>query len=186
MKKLLLVVIITVLGLTQSANAQEVDFGVKFGLNVANLSGGDADRNNLFTVHAGIVTEFKISDKFSVQPELLFSRQGSEVQDTYKIELEYMSFPLLAKYYLYEKLSVEAGPQFNFLAKDRIKSLDRDIPGDDDTEASSFDFGVNIGFAYDITNHLFAQVRYNHGISTVIEDPDVRNNVFQLSLGYKF
>jgi opacity protein-like surface antigen len=52
--------------------------------------------------------------------------------------------------------------------------------------ASSFDFGLNLGFGYNINSNLFAQARYNYGITTVAENPDIKNSVFQISLGYKF
>ena len=184
MKKLLLLSTIAVLGITKSINAQNVDIGFKTGLNISNFTGGDADRNSLFDFHIGGLAEFKINKKFSLQPELLYTRQGSEVENSVKIKVDYLAIPLMVKYYISEKFSIEAGPQLSFLINDKAEFNDSSIP-DVDTDASSFDFGLNIGFAYNINTNLFTQVRYNYGITTVVENPDIKNSVFQISLGYK-
>ncbi|MGK0448148.1 MAG: hypothetical protein ACJA2M_001932, partial [Polaribacter sp.] len=67
---------------------------------------------------------------------------------------------------------------------DKAEFNDSSIP-DSDTDASSFDFGLNVGFAYNINTKLFAQVRYNYGVTTIAENPDIKNSVLQISMGYK-
>ena len=184
MKKLLLISTIAILGLTNSITAQELNFGLKTGLNISNFTGGDADRNNLFSYHIGGFAEIELNEKFSLQPELLYSRQGSEAENTVKVKVDYLAIPLMTKYYLSDKLSLEAGPQMSFLVNDKAEFNDSSIP-DAETDASSFDFGLNLGFGYNINSNLFVQARYNYGITTVVENPDIKNSVFQLSLGYK-
>ena len=185
MKKFLLVSAILILGMSNSIIAQNVDFGVKTGLNISNFTGGDVDKNSLFGFHVGGFAEFKLNEKFSLQPELLYSTQGTEVENLVKIKVDYLTIPLMVKYYLSENFSIEAGPQASFLVNDKAEFDDSSIP-DADIDASSFDFGLNVGVGYNFTSHLFAQVRYNYGITTVGENPDVKNSVFQISLGYKF
>ena len=185
MKKLLLLSIFIFLGLSNSIIAQNIDFGLKTGLNISNFTGGDADRNNIFSFHAGGFAEFKLNQKFSLQPEILYSRQGSEAKNTVKVKVDYLAIPLMTKYYLSKNISFEAGPQVSFLINDKADFNDSSIP-DAETDASSFDFGLNLGIAYNINSNLFAQVRYNYGITTVAENPDIENSVFQISLGYKF
>ncbi|MBA6152393.1 porin family protein [Gelidibacter maritimus] len=185
MKKLLLLSAFVVFGLSTSIKAQNVDFGLKTGLNIANLTGGDVDKNNLYSFHIGGLAEFKLSDTFALQPELLYTRQGSEVENSMKVKLDYLAIPVMAKYYLTDKFSLEAGPQFSFLIDDKAEFDDSALP-DAETDASSFDFGLNIGLGYAITPNIFTQARYNYGITTVAENPDIKNSVFQISLGYKF
>jgi len=185
MKKNLLLSTIIILGLSSFMSAQNVDFGLKTGLNISNFTGGDVSKNSLFGFHVGGFAEFKLNEKFSLQPELLYSTQGSEVENLVKIKVDYLAIPLMVKYYLSEKFSIEAGPQAAFLVNDKAEFDDSSIP-DADLDASSFDFGLNVGVGYNFTSHLFAQVRYNYGITTVGENPDVKNSVFQMSLGYKF
>ena len=103
-----------------SMNAQEVNFGIKAGLNLAGLNGSeDLDDYDLRTsFHVGAVAEIGISEKFSFQPELLYSSQGAKAEESgFKatIKLDYLNLPLIAKYYVAEGFSVEAGPQIGFL-----------------------------------------------------------------------
>ncbi|OBX21265.1 outer membrane protein with beta-barrel domain [Gelidibacter algens] len=185
MKKLLLLSSIAVFGFSNLIDAQNVDFGLKTGLNISNIIGGDLDRNNLIGFHIGGFAEIELSDKFSLQPELLYSRQGSEVENSLKVKVDYLAIPVMAKYYISEKFSIEAGPQMSFLVNDKVEFNDDAIP-DAETDAASFDFGLNVGLGYNVSSHLLAQVRYNYGITTISENPDITNSVFQLSLGYKF
>ncbi len=186
MKKLLLVLAIVITGLSDSMYAQDVDFGVKVGLNLANVVGDDEDRNSLLSFHIGGLAEITFSDKFSLQPELLYSRQGFEAKEAEaKFKLDYLAIPIMAKYYLGEKFSVEIGPQASFLINDKVVFDDSDIP-DADTDASSFDLGLNLGIGLNLNSNLLAQIRYSYGITTVAENPDVNNSVLQVSLGYKF
>lgn len=187
MKKLFFTVALATLVFTAQSYAQDVKFGAKAGLNISNFSGGDADRNSLLSFHVGAVSEIPLSEKFSLQPELIYSRQGSEAQnpESVKIKLDYLSIPIIAKYYLVDGFSLEFGPQASFLINDKAEFIDSDLP-DEDTDASGFDFGANAGLGYDITSDLFVQARYYFGITTVAENPDIKNSVFQLSLGYNF
>ncbi|SDG86813.1 porin family protein [Winogradskyella thalassocola] len=185
MKKIYIVVVLATLGLMQKTNAQDVQFGAKAGLNISNFSGGDADRNSLIGFHVGFISEIPLSEKFSLQPELLYSRQGSEAQDVVKVKVDYLAIPIMAKYYLAKDFSLEVGPQFSFLVNDKGEYIDSDLP-DEDTDASSIDIGANVGLGYNLNSNMFVQARYNFGISTVAENPDIKNSVVQVSLGYKF
>ena len=187
------------------ANAQETKFGVKGGLNVANLTGDeDEDNSSKVGFHVGGFVEIKVSDKFSVQPELLFSTQGTKLEESgtnYSYEsnlnLSYLNIPVMAKYYVAEGFSLEAGPQIGFLttAKSDFTATESGITvsGDEDVkdEFESVDFGVNFGAGYDFTENLSVGLRYNLGLSNVYKteagnDFKNSNNVFSVSLGYKF
>jgi len=185
MKKLLIVVAVATLGISQQLSAQEVKLGTKVGLNISNFSGGDADRNSLIGFHVGFISEISLSEKFSLQPELLYTQQGSEAQDVVKVKLDYISVPVMAKFYVADNFSIEVGPQASFLVSDKGDYNDSSIP-DEDTDAANFDFGANVGLGYKLGSNLFTQVRYNFGITTIAENPDIKNSVFQISLGYIF
>jgi opacity protein-like surface antigen len=190
MKKRLLLSTIIILGLSGLMGAQNVDFGLKTGLNISTFTGGEVDRDNLFGFHIGGFAEFKLNEKFSLQPELLYSTQGAEVENLVKIKVDYLTIPLMVKYYLSENFSIEAGPQASFLVNDKGEIEDSNVIDFDfvevKTDASSFDFVLNVGVGYNFTSHLFAQARYKYGVTTVVENPDIKNSVFQISLGYKF
>jgi hypothetical protein len=105
MKKRFLVAVVFILGISTS-QAQVLQFGVKGGLNFANYTGGNisgVDFKSITSFHAGAVMEIKVFENFAIQPELLYSTQGSELSglgDQIKNELGYLSIPVLAKFYL--------------------------------------------------------------------------------------
>lgn len=71
-----------------------------------------------------------------------------------------------------------AGPQFSFLANDA-----------DDIQAKSTDIGIAGGVEAKIVAGLFAQARYVIGVTKVSDAEyasDIKNGVFQLSVGYNF
>lgn len=183
-------------------NAQEVKFGVKAGLNIANLGGDFEENSSLIGFQIGGLAEIKLSDSFAIQPELLFSAQGTKFEESdefgsyeEKIKLSYLNIPIMAKYYVAPKFSIEAGPQIGFLLSAKsegeetfegeTETFDEDIKED----VKSLDFGVNFGLGFDFSENLSAGVRYNIGLSNVFDDSDdfkVNNSVFSLALGYKF
>ena len=103
MKKLILCAILMIAGITNS-NAQIVKFGVKGGVNFANLDGGPEgiDYKSKTGFHAGAVAEIKILPNFAIQPEAMFSSQGaaSDVDGVDDFNLDYISVPVMAKFYL--------------------------------------------------------------------------------------
>lgn len=176
MKKLFLMAILLVAGST-SMNAQGIDFGVKAGANFSNLDGDGIDGDNLTSFHAGAVLEVNLFENFSLQPEVLYSSQGTKLEDE-DIKLDYISVPVLAKFYLIsDKLSIEAGPQFSFLVNDDVPEV---------FETKSFDFAAIGGLGLNITNNLFVQARYVVGLTDTTKEAEVTNKVIQLSVGWKF
>jgi len=195
-----------------AANAQDMSFGAKAGLNVSNLTGDIEDTKSLLGAHVGVFAEFKITDKFSFQPELLYSMQGAKTEytevegDSYsykeeeKIKLSYINIPLMAKFYVSEKFSLEAGPQIGFLMSAKSDyEISETIDGDttsfsdeDDIKDNlkGIDFGLNLGLSYDFTENLFAGARYNLGLSDIndtdAENFEIKNSGFQVSVGFRF
>ena len=186
------------------SNAQETRFGVKGGVNLATWTGDVEDASSKVGFHIGGFAEFKLSDKFAIQPELLFSTQGVKFEgdiDGYsaseKDNLSYLNIPVMAKFYVAEKFSIEAGPQLGILlsAKSKYEANVEgiNVSGEEDIKDAleSIDFGVNFGAGYDFTENLSAGLRYNLGLSNIVktedgDDTKIKNSVFSLSVGYKF
>ena len=196
MKKLILCAVIMIAGITNS-NAQILKFGVKGGVNFANLNGGtggiDYDFKNKTGFYAGALAEIKILPNFSLQPEAMFSSQGaaSEVDGVDDFNLDYISVPVLAKFYLItDRLSIEAGPQFSFLVNDSDAVFNEISDGMSERvegqKPKSFDFAIAGGASLNIAGGLFAQARYTIGLTEISKNADAKNAVFQLGLGYMF
>jgi long-subunit fatty acid transport protein len=205
MKKIILsAVAVMAFGFT---NAQSAKFGLKAGLNVANqvYSGSVAPSpSSIVGFNLGGFVDVKITDKFSIQPEVLYSTQGSKfnmtvfnggtnynTENTFK--LAYLNIPVMFKYYAAEKFSFEAGPQIGFLIDSKlvVNVLGQSVSQDAKDLFEKIDFGFNLGAGYEISKKFSTVVRYNIGLSNVIktesgDDSKINNNVLSLSLGYKF
>lgn len=173
------------------ANAQDkagpdstMSFGVKGGLNVASLSNSD-DAKSLIGFHVGGFGEFMLTEQFAIQPEVMFSTQGASY-DGGDLKLNYINIPVMAKFYVTEAISVEAGPQIGFLM------TAEDTDGEDvKDQANSTDFGVGFGVAYNLTENMFLGARYTIGLNDIQKDlapgeDGMQNGVLQASFGYKF
>lgn len=165
-----------------AAQAQGIDLGIKAGANFSNFS-GDIDSDGITSFHAGLALELNFVPMFSIQAEGMFSSQGAEYEDAFgaarDINLDYISIPVMAKVYLLpDRLSLMAGPQFSFLVSDAEEAWD----------TKSFDMAAVGGAELKIIAGLFVQARYNVGLSNVsdTDEIDIKNNVFQLSVGYWF
>lgn len=125
----------------QSTSPSPVTFGVKAGLNGSTLTRGDGyeyDNNEKMKVgfHVGVFANIPVSEKFSIQPELLFSQLGSKSDYNYRTSsgnyrrtqhydysttLNYLSLPVMVQYNILPQLYVEAGPEFGYLLGGRTK-----------------------------------------------------------------
>lgn len=187
MKKTILVTVL-LLAISSTMQAQLVKFGIKAGLNYANQTGSDITINGsnynkdaITSYHAGLVAEIKLTDGFSVQPELLYSTQGASYENAgeeFKNELGYLSIPVLAKFHLNKTVSLDLGPQASFLLSERN---DFDVKN-----AETFEFGVAGGLGFNITKNFFLQGRYVLGLTEASKEAEVKNSVVQVSAGFTF
>lgn len=168
-----------------TTNAQDVKFGVKGGLNVSTIRINDLDVDPRLGFHFGGVAELKLGDRLSLQPEVLYSQFGAENTNE-KLKIDYISIPIMAKYFIVDGFSFEAGPQFSFLANDELMVSGIVGTGALNPQVESFDLALNLGMGYQFDGGMFFQARYNLGLSNVQSNPDVKNGALQLSLGFQF
>ncbi|HEU0137345.1 MAG TPA: porin family protein [Flavobacterium sp.] len=168
-----------------TASAQLISFGIKAGPNFASLNGADGiDYKSRTSFHAGVIVEIRTPGNFAIQPELLYSSQGAKVEGMGDFNLDYVSVPIMVKYYILpDLLSLEAGPQFSFLVNEREEVFQQATTSQ---ENNSFDFALAGGVGLDITKSFFTQARYTIGINDTSDFSHAQNAVFQLSVGYKF
>ena len=224
MKKISTIFAIVALTFTVT-NAQDLKIGAKAGVNISSL-GGDKipglENKSKIGLHLGGVGVYMLSDKFGVQAELLYSSFGGKQTESFsdedgsytyesKTKLNYISLPLMGKFYATESLSFEAGPRVAFLlsANEEFEETDT-FDGETETFSGEadiskgikgLDFGFNVGASYELESGLFFSLRYTLGLSNIYDgvlfdgDGDIiddlgsftqKNNAFQISVGYFF
>ncbi|ESU22928.1 hypothetical protein FEDK69T_17070 [Flavobacterium enshiense DK69] len=165
----------------KSASSDAIKFGVKGGVQFTNFN-ADFDTDGKTGFYVGGLADFTVSEKFHVQPELLFSAEGAETTDGFDLGISYLRVPVMAKYYVMEGLNIQAGPEVAF----KVATAEDIV--DDFTK--SVDFGLGFGAGYEMTNGLMFDARYNLGLSDINDvdgDPDsIKNTGFQIGLGYRF
>lgn len=194
MKKSVLFLVVALLAIPALQAQEFFRMGAKVGLNFANLVGDTEDAEMLTSFHLGLVAEIPISEKFYFGPEVLYSTQGASFSDDEfdvdaEFKLDYIQIPLMARYYVSEGFSLEAGPQIGFLTSSEVETEDVGVDAKD--YFTSFDYGLNFGLGYKLPGGIFFQGRYNLGLANVLDsnefDEDkAKNSVIQLSVGYMF
>lgn len=183
MKKIFLsITLFTSLLISSELFAQGVGLGIKGGVNFADQSITDISTSTKTGFHGGAYVIVAFSEKWGIQPEVLYSAQGSELPDEIS-EFNYMTIPVLLRWKPVSVLSIEAGPQFSAL-------LDAKIDGEDlKDQFKSSDFGLAVGATVHLPLGFNAGVRYNWGFTNVSEledDIEVKNTTFQIYAGWTF
>jgi hypothetical protein len=182
MKKIIVLCLLVGSAVYSMAQVQ-VALGLKGGVNISKFDASGND--NITSFHGGAFGLIKLT-KIGIQPELLFSQQGSKWEhiDFGKQELKtsYVTIPVMVKIYLLAGLNLQLGPQFGFLTA-------ADIDGDDvKSNFKSSDLSANVGLGWDLPFGLTLDARYNFGLQDVNDSPDyddLKSRVIQVSLGYK-
>jgi opacity protein-like surface antigen len=208
MTKPLLLIALFLLTLNTYGQDNQIEFGIKGGLNYSSFSDNNnddipADYKGKIGFHLGGFVEFGISEKISIRPELLYSQQGSNFTINSsdlnifspdpifitsidgEIKESLLLLPVLVEYKMSEKLSLEFGPQFGY-------SLNREVEYDNNPfnfngflrneDEEKFELGLSLGLGYSLFDNLGISLRYNYGI---IERQNLNTSVFQLGMNYK-
>jgi hypothetical protein len=201
---LLLAVFLSVAGYTQrrvtttapinhnleGSNAPEnTGFGLKGGLNFADVRDIDSgmDFKTKTSYHVGAFAQFSITDWFSLQPEILYSRKGYDSTDVSR-KLDYFDVPLLLVFNPLTNVSFHVGPQASLLMT--VKEGETEINKEDSYQ--SLDYGV-VGGVEARISFFRVGARYSLGLREIYQDTyrqvasnvnrDMKNGAFQVYLG---
>lgn len=172
----------------------------------------DADKSFYAGALIGVEAEYQLADMFSLAAGLNFAMQGCQWEDSElrigneslklkdnKIQLNYLNLPIVANVYLFKGFAIKTGVQLGFLLSAKQKyDMTGSIGGssatvkyDEDVkdQCKKFDVSIPIGVSYQVpTVPVYIDARYNLGLTKIVKDIDesVKNQVFQLTVGYKF
>jgi hypothetical protein len=215
MRKKILMVLVSVFALQMNAQINEAGrfyITPKVGYNNANISIFDKyDAKARSGINAGVSVEYALNEMLSIEPGVFYSMQGTTVEaGSVKLNLnnDYINVPILIKAYVADGFNVFAGPQFGYLTDSRLKfkagGLFADILGEMagnviemDEYEKKFDFSVAVGLGYQLKGGLSFSANYNIGLIKVPDatllgnddyafNPDAKNNVLQVNIGYRF
>lgn len=193
-RKLFLVITITtcIFGSLIAQDGKKAKFGIKTGLNISNIYGEDLDGNNAKPgFHLGAFVEIPLNNNWYLQPELMYSEQGTKNGDD-KLEFNYITIPFMFKYYFNNKFNIEFGPQFNYSANAKVSNDKSSVDISDEINQKDFTAGLDFGFGFLFNSHFGISARYNLGLTSItnkndlLGDSEFKNTVFQLSLAFKF
>lgn len=205
----------------QLTTAQKIQWSAKVGAGLSNFYGDITQVNRVLSFGGGVQAEISFNELISLQPEILFSSEGSkatfhyvdetaEVNSVERIRLSYLNLPVLLKWSVSKRFSIEAGPQIGYLlaAKDNyewtatITGATVQESGSADVRDSfrTFSFGAAAGSTFNVSEKIYLQLRAYKGFSNINkgeqpedeEDPvgrgmgKITNAVLQLSVGYRF
>lgn len=206
MKKVLILLAMLTATVSVKAQYEEGDILIqpRVGITISNITDGDKSKLN---IAYGVEFERFFTDQFSLAAGVLFTNQGCKYEiydveqsdnnykDT-KLNLYYGALPITANYYVLPGLDLKAGIQPAFRVKANIlhgdEKMDFDnmiamlFPGED-VKMNTFDFSIPVGLSYEY-NRITVDARYNIGVTKLFSGSynAIHNNVFAITLGYKF
>ncbi|MEO5599573.1 MAG: porin family protein [Cyclobacteriaceae bacterium] len=199
--KQLLIMCLLLAAAQQGFSQAQFSIGIKAGPNFANINTEATPGQNYKSrsgFHGGAFVLIKAA-KIGVQPEVIFSQQGSKLEinnETFESNFSYVNIPIILKLYTVAGINLQAGPQFGFITSAKTPVQDQLNPGsynytDVKDKIKSSDFTVALGLGWDLPFGLTIDARYNLGLSNIYEEApsqqteNAKNQVFQFSLGYK-
>ena len=198
MKKITFIAFVLFIGLTTSQAQMKVSPGIRGGLNLSTLTNID-DNSMKSDYYIGGLVEIKFNKYFTLQPEITYSRQGSEGREYYfdtdsfentKYELNYVTLGAVAKFnFGGQGFHVLAGPSLDIKTDDNFGRYGYDPIGTD------FSFVGGIG--YSLPNGLTFEARFKQGLIDIYGydgidyddyyyDQIILNQVLQFGISYTF
>ncbi|MEL7222771.1 MAG: porin family protein [Bacteroidota bacterium] len=193
---------------------QEIEYGIKVGLNLAdvysnelifNLNGTeetiDFKAKTVLRSQFGVWLNIPVSKQLSLQPELLYTQKAWLIDDDPNnpptLYLDYLCLPILASYQ-FRNWRFDAGPELSLLLNDYYKEPNGSFTDENPfVEEYKLELGVNAGVRHvfnrwqlglwyniDLTPFVLFELRDANGDPSS-ETINLYNQGLQLSLGYR-
>ncbi|MBD0832264.1 outer membrane beta-barrel protein [Aestuariibaculum sediminum] len=182
--------IICALIISLNTNAQDSNFGIKGGYNLAAVSyDNDYETGQRHGFHIGIYGESGINENLALQVEFLYSQQGYQLENsnaTFTQKLDYLNLPLLLKLYPTNNFYLEAGPQAGLAISHKEEYEGSFFNATQEIDPDNFDWGINLGGGFKTDSGVSLGVRYHLGMGDIYDDGNPKNRVWQFSVGFDF
>lgn len=177
--------------------------------NVLEFADGKIATKNRTGFFVGAYATIPVDKMISVEPGLYYSQKGYELNGGFSVkgaefinanakaqlQSDYIDMPLLLKADLGGGLQLFAGPQFSYLMKANLRTtagvlginiLNNTIDATD--QFNRWDMGVTGGIAYKFANGMNISAAYDHGLSKVDANRNIRsyNNAIKIGVGITF
>ena len=165
------------------ANAQ-LEVSLKGGVNLSKWSAQEIDSiETSIGFHIGLGTIIRMGNSFAFEPEVLFSRQGTKIEEV-KIAASYLRFPLMFQFRSTSGFYAETGPDIGFFITAKAKTEN----ASGNVTLSSPELAWGIGLGYQTASGFGVGIRYSLGVSDVTKEDEtsVKNNVLGFRLFYTF
>ena len=184
---------------TRKGSQLAIRYGVKAGLNLSTMS-NDMEFDPGFGMGTGFrigaVANFHWGQRtatslpgtgwFGLQPEVMYSYQSVKTDDG-NINMSYIQVPVMLKVYPLSALSIEFGPEFNYLISTSPKEMTVDGATVKVGDCKGFNMGVGIGAAYELKMGLMFGARYSLGFTDMAKNLKWKNNGnIQVTVGWLF
>jgi hypothetical protein len=185
---------------TQTIAQSPISFGLKGGVNLANLNGDDTDDFDARSgLNIGVVLEFGIPlSPIGIESGIYYSQKGASSEDqgaTLTLKADYLEIPVLGKLSFGPpgpiKPHLLAGPYLGFLLNSKVvgEGGGTSVSVDVKEDTNDVDFGFIAGIGLDVNlglTTLSLQARYSIGLTEVYTDSDVKHGVFGIVAGFTF
>ena len=207
MKRIIALTLLCFFGFTQ-VNAQvSIKPGFKAGLNISRFTNTEGSNKKDF--YLGGLLAIKFAKLYTLQPELVYSRQGANVKTyndftnpdpivygskTEKYSLDYLSLAVINKFTFGPGFQVVVGPSIDFKVGDNFKGYTSD-------DLIGLDLAFIAGIGFEFRNGITVEARFKQGMADIFGnnyneyndsnnngnyDEIVLNQLFQLGVSYSF
>ena len=169
-----------------SASAQNMNIGVKGGLNSYTVENYNTDFDSKIGFHLGLMSHFHMGDQFGLQPELVYSMQGAKSGNT-ELLLDYINVPVLFQYMFDNGFRLHVGPQIGFLLNAEVDNNGSTL--DLKNDFKPVDVALSFGASYvNPASGFGIDARYNLGITDITENSnfETTNRGIQIGVFYLF
>lgn len=184
----------------QSYQKEPLTWGVKAGIVASDLYGDDVGGTDARTgFNGGLFLNYRFNDYWGLQPEVLFSNKGADLESGLsgenaptEYDLGYLSVPVLAKLYIpaspYLIPNLYAGPEVGFKLYGDANGSDLNDQLKDAEFGLAFGAGLDYNLSSDPVNFIRTvglDLRYTLGLTNLFDtpsEPEARNGVFTAAL----